>query len=239
MGGKLSVYGVTNEGNVRAENEDRIWFASDGSKAVCVVADGIGGSHDGSIASESIIKSAERFWLRSPEKLKLSGIFSEAHSEIRNISSETGIVSGTTASVLYVNGDTYAIMHVGDSRIYRLSGGLIKKIECLTKDDTWIAKRIEEGVLTEKEALAHPKRHTLTDCIGMRAHYQASEYEGTLAKGDVFMLCSDGLYNCVTIHEMKCVLSRNNKPEKMSENLIHKALSRAGKDNISVIVLKV
>ena len=237
-GGYVSIGFATDIGNVRERNEDSLWFASDEEEAICMVADGVGGSQGGEFASAAAVKAAERYWKKSQGLSGLKRIFEEAHAEIRSFVQETKKKAGSTLSVLFCKGDEYSVAHAGDSRVYRVSKKPFAKIELLTQDDTWVAKRVREGVITAQAAADHPKRHTLTNCLGGFKDCGVFEKTGRIDVNDVFLLCTDGLYNYVGEAELKNVLGKCVQAQKTTDELLRLALSRGGKDNISVIVAK-
>ena len=235
---QISIGFATDRGNLRERNEDRIWFATLGVEAICMVADGVGGCQGGEFASAAAVKAAEMYWKKSQGLSGLKQIFDEAHAEIKEYMCETNTKSGTTLSVLYCSDNEFAVAHAGDSRVYRVSKGAFAKIELLTRDDTWVAERIREGVISVQEALSHPKRHTLTNCLGISEKCNIFRTRGRIGANDVFLLCSDGLYNYIDEPELKRIICRCVKTQKTADELLQIALSRGGKDNISVIVVK-
>ena len=234
----ISIGYATDRGNIRERNEDSLWFASDEEEAICMVADGVGGCHGGEYASAAAVRAAERYWKKSQGLSGLKRIFEEAHAEIKEFIHKSKQKAGSTLSVLYCLGDEYSVAHAGDSRVYRVTKGPFAKIELLTQDDTWVAKRIREGVITAEAAADHPKRHTLTNCLGGVQNCEVYETKGRISTNDVFLICSDGLYNYMEEPELKRILSKCAHTQKTTDKLLQLALTRGGKDNISVIVVK-
>ena len=234
----ISIGIVSDRGNVRERNEDTVWAVSDGNEAVCMVADGVGGCQGGGFASAAAARAVERYWKKPQGLSGLRRIFDEAHAEIREFINETKEKAGTTLSVLYCIGGEFSIAHAGDSRIYRLSRKNASRVELLTVDDTWVAQKMREGEITAEEAAVHPKRHTLTNCLGGVNDCRVLEMGGRIAPYDVFLLCSDGLYNYVDGDELRRKLRRRSGPQETADELLRLALSRGGRDNISVVVVK-
>jgi len=235
---QISIGFAIDKGNRRERNEDSIWFATDGAETICAVADGVGGCQGGEVASAAAVNAAERYWKNSLGIFRLREIFNEAHAEIREYMLNTNTKSGTTLSVLYCDHSTFSVAHAGDSRVYRVSKGAFAKIELLTRDDTWVAEKIRDGTITLREAAGHPKRHTLTNCLGGFKRFNIFETSGKIGFNDVFLLCSDGLYSYIEEPELKQILLRCVNTQQTADKLMQLALSRGGKDNISVIVLK-
>ena len=234
---QISIGFVTDKGTIRERNEDSVWCIADGNEALCMVADGVGGRHGGEYASATAAKAVAKYWKKSQGLSGLKRIFDEAHAEIRGFMDNTREKAGTTLSVLYCLNDEYSVAHAGDSRVYRVSGGRRAKIEMLTKDDTWVAERIREGVITAAEAETHPKKHTLTNCLGGVENCKVYETRGQIGVDDTFLLCSDGLYNYIDEPELLSILRRHDDTQKTADKLLQLALTRGGRDNISAIVV--
>jgi serine/threonine protein phosphatase PrpC/flagellin-like hook-associated protein FlgL len=142
---------------------------------------------------------------------------------------------GTTVVALAISGDSAIVAHVGDSRIYRCSGG---KLTPLTKDHSLIRELLDSGAISEKEAENHPVAHMLTRSLGPaeEVRVEVRVVEEPLKVGDKFLLCCDGLHNLVNDEEIQELLG-NNSPKDAAEKLVELALSRGGNDNITVEII--
>ena len=228
---------VTDKGK-RESNEDSVWFAVDGSEAICLVADGIGGLKDGEISSSTAVGAAIRYWKKSKGRSDIKQIFVEAHAEIRERVEKTNEKTGTTLSVFHCRENEFSIGHAGDSRIYRITKAPFPKLMLLTQDDTWAAEKVREGAMNAVEAAAHPKRHSLTNCLGGFQECSVFETSGYINPKDIFLLCSDGLYRYFDESELKKIISKRGEAQQTAEELTKIALSRGSDDNISVIVIQ-
>ena len=125
--------------------------------------------------------------------------------------------------------------HVGDSRIYKISG---KKIEQIGKDHSQVQKLIDEGALTPEEARKSRLRNVLLQALGSEEQIK-TEIHGPITpkSGDAFLLCSDGLNDMLEDSEIAKIISKNNA-EKAAEKLITAANAAGGKDNITVCIVK-
>jgi protein phosphatase len=144
---------------------------------------------------------------------------------------------GTTISVLVLWENNALIGHVGDSRIYRQRNN---SLEQLTVDQTETQSMVEKGYITPKQATSHPYRHVLLQALGVSQTLDTvmTRHEAIKA-GDIFLLSSDGLHDLVSDTEIEKTLTDYSEPKSVCENLVKLALSDGGKDNITVVVVKV
>ena len=144
---------------------------------------------------------------------------------------------GTTivGGVIKSNGNGY-IINVGDSRAYLIThkGEMIQQI---TRDHSLVEDLVEYGAITKEQALTHPQRNVITRALGSDAAVEADYFEFELQNGDVLILCSDGLSNTVSDEEMRlCALERKD-PEQLCRALMHMALERGARDNVTVVAV--
>ena len=226
-----------------AYDNDEIVFA--------VLCDGMGGLAKGEVASASVIDSFLKWFENDfPEMLKQGfnkddvfktweNISSQMNSKISAYGAQNGISLGTTVVVMLIYSGRYYILNIGDSRVYKYS--TITNI--LTKDHTYVQREIDMGRLTIQEAMNHPKRNVLLQCIGASAFIQPDFFEGEVKSGEVYLLCSDGFRHIITEDEMFEQLN----PQRLTDvNVMKRAAlyltdlnkSRRETDNISVIVIK-
>jgi protein phosphatase len=144
---------------------------------------------------------------------------------------------GTTLSAIVSAEENAYLAHVGDSRIYRLRNG---HLEQLTNDNTFVQEMIDEGELTEEEALFHPLRSMLTRALGTSQPLEGVEIASVnIVDGDCFLLCSDGLHGLVSSRTIEVALLRHSLPEKAARTLLQTALDKGGNDNITIIVIHI
>lgn len=143
---------------------------------------------------------------------------------------------GTTFSALAIKGDRAYIVHVGDSRIYRVRDGQIVK---LTKDHTFVEKMVEEGRITELEARDHPQKNILYMSLGARERFVPESIgELPIFDGDTFVLCSDGLSNMLT-ESYLVEVCQNFTVDEAVIRMVETANRQGGVDNITVQVVHV
>jgi protein phosphatase len=173
-----------------------------------------------------------------PHSLRLRDAIRRAHdamlNAIRDDLSLQGM--GTTVAGLLVRDGIAAVAHVGDSRIYRLRGS---EMRLLTRDHTWVNEQVMAGFLTEDQARTHPLRNVVTRALGGEAEVAVDVSEVELRKGDLYLICSDGLTTMLTDPEIKSRLASGKPLDEICRTLIAAANERGGVDNITVVIARV
>lgn len=243
-------------GYVKRTNQDRILIKIGedqfGEFGLFVVADGMGGLTAGDRASEIVVTEFKSWWNHNLSiilgyniKFNIDVIDKELDKLILDINKKViefgkaiNNSVGTTLTMLFIYRNQYIIKHIGDSRIYKIN----KDIEKLTEDHSWIAKQVREGKINEKEAVNHPRRHILLQCIGIKETLDVFNKKGEVADDDMFLVCSDGFYNLLlkneildTIQEFK---ENNEDIQNKVVELMKKVKSRGAADNASVILIE-
>ncbi len=139
---------------------------------------------------------------------------------------------GTTLDVCFIYNNKIYIGHVGDSRIYRIRGEMIRK---LTKDHSYVQQLVEDGKITREEAKHHPKKNMLLKALGCTPYVEPDVRARNFEKNDVLLMCSDGLTNMVDDSKIYQTVKEN--PETAPERLIQFANDAGGYDNITVITI--
>ena len=142
---------------------------------------------------------------------------------------------GTTATAVALLSDHLYFSHVGDSRLYLVHGSEISR---LTHDHSYVGRLVENGIMSSEEAEAHPQRHVLTAALGAGTEVSPDvpEHPITVEKGDVLVLCTDGLWSLLSDREIYDVVT-SEKPSGACRALIEMARKRGGPDNITVQVI--
>ena len=224
----------TDVGLTRKQNEDAAWY--DEKKAIYAVADGMGGHLAGEVASQMAIDAvrdmAERE--RTPSISALKDMVRAAHEAIFAHAEENSECAGmgTTLSVLWRGGNYVYIAHVGDSRIYRLREGVMERI---TQDHSLVEELVRAGIITPEQARTHPRRNVITRALGTQGENEPDLLVADIRKGDVFLLCSDGLTSMVEDSAIEETL-RDNNLERAADSLIEQALAAGGRDNVTVVL---
>jgi len=245
----LTLVAATDVGLRREHNEDRfaMWTPDDPLLAECrgtllVVADGMGGSAAGEIASQlavDTVVASYRTCDDDPSDVALRRAVERAHAAVRARSQATPSLSGmgTTCTAVAVRGHDLAIAHVGDSRAYLIRSGLGRQ---LTSDHSLVAQLVAHRLLTPDQARSDPRRNVLTRSVGIGEQLQVDggPVPGGLETGDTLMLCSDGLHGLVADDELARLGARRDLQAACDE-LVALARSRGGPDNITVMLARV
>lgn len=232
----------TDIGMHRRENQDSFGIIRSPSFHAYFVADGMGGTQGGALASRLAISGLETELLlfsSPPSTLDLQSLVSSINTRIFQAAQQDPNLAGmgTTLVGLVFSEDTVIAVHVGDSRAYRVRGSSIIQ---LTEDHTLIKELIKAGSVDPSEEKSHPISHMLTKSLGPVSHVHAdcNQYNDPAEENDTYILCSDGLYNYITPEEMLKVILQNS-PDDASQILINLANQRGGADNITILVISV
>ena len=140
---------------------------------------------------------------------------------------------GTTIEVCLVYQDKVYIGHIGDSRIYRIRKNIIRK---LTTDHSYVEKLIKDGTITREQSYNHPEKNMLTKALGCDSEANPDVFVKAFLKGDILLICSDGLTNMVSENEIYGILKTDINTAK--DNLIKRANDNGGLDNTTVIIIE-
>lgn len=224
----------TDIGKMRKTNQDALIEAPE--MHLWGVADGMGGHNGGETASAGARDGLlELLKGKAPEQGSLRTAIGAVNRRLFLQQKEDEKLSGmgTTLTVLWFSGSCVHIGHVGDSRAYRLRDGEFKQI---TDDHSVVAELLRSGMITLEQAAAHPMRNVITRAVGTEEGIEIDLLCEERRKGDVWLVCSDGLYGMVGDEKIEEILKAN-KPEKAADKLIAAALEGGGRDNISLVIL--
>jgi serine/threonine protein phosphatase PrpC len=258
---QIEVFGKTDVGLIREHNEDNLLIAdlAGGFKessldepakltlgargALFLVCDGMGGAAAGEVASQMAVDAvfdamcAAEPQLHEPFARRLRHAVEVANDRIfqqsRDNQSERGM--GTTCTAAALNDDTLTVAQIGDSRCYVFRNGNLGQV---TKDQSLAWQLIEAGAMTAEDAKAFEHANIILQALGVQDRVDVVMSQITLKKGDVVVLCSDGLHGPVTDQEMRDILAGQTDLKKAGEGLLQKALERDGPDNITVILAR-
>ena len=226
---------ASDTGLQRTINEDRVWL--DEARGIFLVVDGLGGHAAGETAAATAVDVISHH-LQSPAQIK--DVICAANNEIYRLSEENkewrGMACVLTLAVL--QDDQVFIGHVGDSRLYLLWNGKLRKI---TSDHSPVGEQEDGGFLTEEQAMHHPRRNEVFRDVGsMPRRVDDEQFIETHAfpfRDDAaLLLCSDGLSDCVTASEMTEILDQyDGDAGRSAQRLVEAANAAGGKDNISVV----
>ena len=236
----MRIYSATDVGQKRKMNQDYV-FASEGPVGnlpnLFTVADGMGGHNAGDYASSHAVRilvdEIREDADYNPVKVIRHAI-ETANTEIRNRAQEDENLRGMgTTMVVATIVDQYAyVAIVGDSRLYVIQDG----IHQITRDHSLVQEMVKMGEISEEEARNHPDKNIITRAIGVKENVEPDIYEYRLKKGDIILMCTDGLSNMVEDEDMFNIVKGSRDVVEAVQMLIEKANSNGGRDNIGVIV---
>ena len=236
----MKSYKATDIGRRREINEDYV-FASDSRVGkldnLYLLADGMGGYAGGEIASKYAVEDAVAYLSASDTSdpvAALNEAVNFVNSQIRNSSAHTMYEGmGTTLVGAVVSGRSLTVINIGDSRLYLMSGSLRQ----VTKDHSWVEEMAVLGKLDRDSETYSKNKNYITRAIGVEESVVADLFEVELHRGDLILLCSDGLTNMVSDYDIELVLSSQGSLEEKCGRLISMGLENGGRDNISVILI--
>ncbi|HEX5309437.1 MAG TPA: Stp1/IreP family PP2C-type Ser/Thr phosphatase [Solirubrobacteraceae bacterium] len=224
----------TDTGLQRRANEDSLLVRS----PLFVVADGMGGAQAGEVASRVAVETFSAGLEDGADPPgSLTRQVREANARINELSHERPEHAGmgTTITALYVGELEVAVAHVGDSRAYCLRDGELLR---LTDDHSLVDELIRQGRLTPEEAEEHPQRSVITRALGPEPAVDVDVRSFRAREGDVYLLCSDGLTTMVAEQRLRELLGAHERLRDVGEALIAAANAAGGKDNITVVLLR-
>jgi PPM family protein phosphatase len=239
---------LTDVGRQRSNNEDSYLLWEPTSDAdfrrkgcLAVVADGMGGYEGGEKASRLAVDTVrdiyDRDFAANPQETLIAAL-TTAHSVIQRYAFDHPQLQGmgTTCTAASLIGRELRFAHVGDSRLYLVHNDSISR---LTRDDSYVGRLVENGIVPAEEAETHPRRHILTAALGSGPEITPSIPPSpiTLAKGDSLLLCTDGLWSLIPDPDLLRIVKAHPPTEACSQ-LVKTALNRGAPDNLTVLILR-
>lgn len=238
-------YGKTDKGKLRKHNEDSYSISEGDDYVSAVVCDGMGGVHGGSVASELAVcvyndilfkeigKSGGGLTAQIIKNAMLTATEAANETVLERAHADEDLTGmGTTLVSCFVWGGKAYVVNVGDSRLYRVTGGALEQV---TKDHSFVQFLLDSGRISYEESLVHPNRNVITKALGAAKRVEADFF--TVDEFEGLMLCSDGLVNYVNHEQAESIVSSPNTVKKKVSSLISAANKGGGGDNITVILL--
>jgi len=233
--------GRTDIGLKRKINEDAYLERLD--LGFFTVADGMGGSAAGEIASRIFVETAREvfergFYSDRETSALVQEVFRLANERILLNTEENPehLGMGCTAELIAFSGDRYIVGHVGDSRTYIFRDGELRRI---TRDHSLVQEQLERGLITREDAKKHRLRNVVLRAVGIESSVALDLIKGRMLPGDIFLLCSDGLTDMVDEESIQETLASPHELTDMVEQLIESAKREGGNDNITVVLCQV
>jgi PPM family protein phosphatase len=242
---RLAAAGCSQRGTSRENNEDCIHISPD--LELLIVADGVGGSRAGELASSTaireVIEQASHWPVDGDNNMFRQLIDQSLHRASRVISELIDIDeefwgAGTTMTMAFRLDNHLFIANVGDSRAYRLRDG---KLQQLTVDDSWVEILVRAGSITREEARSHPQRNVIMTSLGGKDFDEQSVEVGimSLRPGDRFLISSDGVHDTLGDEELAELLGSDDPVDVVVTQLTDRAVQAGSSDDVSVVVLGV
>ncbi len=238
---EIAADGLTDIGNVRKNNEDALLVRT--ALPLFVVADGVGGSAAGEIASQLFVSNCEyEFEVIKGHSQNLDLVikrcFQNGNKKIIDYTDQAPETRGMacTAEVLTFTDSEYVLGHVGDSRAYLIRGDRIAPI---TKDHSYVQEQIDLGLIKPEEAETHALRNAIYRAVGFEAELDVDIFRGRVKDHDIFLLCSDGLSDMVEDDQLLAIASAPGDLSARVKALIDAAKVAGGRDNITAVVCEV
>jgi len=236
----------TDRGRVRSNNEDAV--AIDRDAQLAILADGMGGYNAGEVASgmaTTFIRTEMARWLAqagsTPQatdvRRALEICVENANHAIlgASLSNPQYAGMGTTLVAGIFQGSRLILGHIGDSRCYRLRGGVLQQI---TRDHSWLQEQVDAGILTPHQAAISSNRNLVTRALGVEPNVLMEVNEFQVAPHDLFLMCSDGLTDMVSDADLAEMVRAALPLEEKTTLLIDTANAHGGRDNVSVLLVQ-
>lgn len=230
----LASSACTHPGAIRPRNEDQVLARPE--IGLWAVADGAGGHGAGDVASGALqealagippgLTAAE---MLAQVRLRVQAV--HAALQARAAAERQGRVIASTLVVLLVRAEHFAALWAGDSRAYLLRGGALHRV---TRDHSLVQEMVDAGALAPEEAEAHPQSNIITRAVGQEGDLVLDKVADRLHAGDVFLLCSDGVFKDMTEAEIAALL----RGGAGAEALVEAAVRAGGRDNVSAVVVR-
>ena len=241
----IQVWGMTDVGLCRKENQDAYAVREHAGHTICVVCDGMGGPAGGRMASRIAVDTfvsslegvltpemrGEQLWEASSWAAAL------ANKAIREAAGATEEYAnmGTTLVSAVTYDDGAAVINVGDSRAYHITPAGITRI---TKDHSLVESMVDRGDITAEEARRHPSRNLITRALGPDISADCDGFLCPMKPGDYVLLCSDGLVNTVTDQEMLFEVIHGDGPDTCLDRLLAIARRQGAPDNVTAVLMR-
>lgn len=253
----LEAYGHTIRGQ-REENQDDLWLNTElqdglpipsavaAQGAIFIVADGVGGEAYGNVASFIATRRiAERYYERADPQASvpqieqlLYDLLKQVNRDVYDEAQQRGVAGhmGTTAVVVVVRNDTLFYGWVGDSRIY-YGHTSSRQVEQLSRDHTFVEEEVRANRMTRAQAEVHPRANVLSRSIGGSFEVEPEVESVQWRRGDMVMLCSDGVINVVGDNQLADIMFREKTSKDAAVGIVQAAFNNGSSDNITSIVV--
>ncbi len=252
LSGAIEMATCSDPGKVRTNNEDSV--LANPQLGLAVLADGMGGYNAGEVASSMAtavlgcelehafglqpphqVREDGKTWARAALMDRVAKTNAAIHHAASNNAQYAGM--GTTLVMAQFFDNRMAVAHIGDSRLYRLRDGALFQV---TRDHSLLQEQLDSGLITPEQARFSQNKNLVTRAMGVDADVDTELAEHVVLPGDVYLLCSDGLNDMVEDDEIALTLSSLSANLPLcAQQLVDMANDNGGRDNISVILVKI
>lgn len=237
----MKTFSKTDIGMIREVNQDYVYVSDlpvGKLPNLFIVADGMGGHKAGEFASRFTVEVVKDELAKSteegPEAMIRQAITSANQRLLETAKQDSKLEGmGTTLVVATVIERTLYFANVGDSRLYLLNND----IKQVSKDHSLVQEMVRLGGIKQEDAKNHPDKNIITRAIGAKEQVEVDFYEYRLKKGDIVLMCTDGLSNMVEDTEILHIVKGSRDIVEAVEGLINKANENGGKDNIGIVAV--
>ncbi len=243
----LDVGYLSDKGNKRKINQDRILAVKNDSAGLFVVADGMGGMESGEYASTFVIKKLREWWYKNREnflEIEPDGVIDMLYCEISNINNnlveyckKNSAKTGTTLSLLFIHTDYAIAAYSGDTRIYHIKDNN-NRVSQISEDET-LYNYYEKYENDTDKRNSEKNKSILISYIGRANNLSVSFKKLRILSGDIFVICTDGFYNYFNVYGDENIgLMIKLSAQNACENFIAEVKKGAAADNLSIVVIK-
>lgn len=235
------IYAYRSEKGLRNHNEDSFYIPGEGERPVVIVADGMGGHRAGEVASGMAIERIVDYIGKAECGSSSITLLKQAVNEANRIVFESALGNdeytgmGTTVVMALLNTEKYTVANIGDSRLYHFDGMRLKRV---TVDHSYVQELVSSGLITEEQAREHPQRNLVTRAVGTSRFEKADVAVKRWKRGDVLLLCSDGLCGVADDSEIERVLKERQDLLECCDELSALALECGSTDNITIVMVR-
>lgn len=239
----MQAYALTDVGIRRSMNQDFIYAKTGPTGSlenIFLLADGMGGHNAGDYASRFAVEQLAAFFgQKFPEK-DVHGILKEGIRKVNQKLYEEACQHkdlygmGSTLVIATIKGTVLYVANIGDSRLYLLRD----ELQQITRDHSYVEELVAMGKIKRGSRDYQEKKNIITRAMGTGDHVDPDLFALKLKKGDIILMCSDGLSNMVDEFEMEYIIRSEDGLQRKAESLVEAANRNGGKDNISVILIE-
>ena len=243
----MQYWGLTDPGCVRKQNQDAYQMEQlDRNTVLCVLCDGMGGAKSGNIAStlavDVFVQEVRRTWKSTLDQEKIDMMLRSAvklanftvYDQAKQVTDFDGM--GTTLVAVLIKGRRATVVNVGDSRAYNINPDGIHQVSI---DHSLVQMMVDRGELTPETAKSYPGKNFITRAIGTEPFVMCDVFHVDMARGDYFLLCSDGLSNVMDDQEILFEVVHGVNKQQCCQRLLNIAKNRGAPDNVTSILIAV